>query len=104
MTAPTFVTRGSALSLKSTPLPSLWSSRLGSCCSASITIERNFSILNRSPLSPTRSWRKMAGPGLSRRTRMVSTRNSGLSSTSSANDAIRSNARFAAYLLPSNEG
>ena len=70
------VIRGSSFILKSTPLPSFCSMRRFLTSSASVRIERNFTILNISPFRPTRFCRKKTGPP-SRLTSSATTRNSG---------------------------
>ena len=79
---PTGVTRGSSFILKSTPLPSLRSCSSASRASASVTIDRNFSIVKRVPCAPTRSCRKSTGPSLDRRTPIAMAAKSGLSRSS----------------------
>ncbi len=101
---PTRVTRGSCLSLKSTPLPSFCAASAASRASASTTIERNLNIWKVSPLRPTRSCVKITGPPSSSLMKSATTRNSGISSTSAIPDTQKSKARFNTCLPPSNCG
>ena len=52
---PSLVTRGSWVSLKSAPWPSLELDQLGQRCSASTTMERNLNMVNGSPFRPISS-------------------------------------------------
>ena len=94
MSRPTRVTRGSASSLNRPAAPSLrWSSSSLSC-SASLTMLRNFSIVNSRPCRPTRRWRNRIGPGESRRIAIAVTAKTGASRVSRAADAVTSKARL----------
>ena len=76
MNLPTGVMRGSSFILKSTPLPSFCSMRRFLTSSASVRMERNFTILKSSPFRPTRLCKKNTGPP-SRLTMSATTTNNG---------------------------
>ena len=93
MNLPIGVIRGSSFILKSTPLPSFCSMRRFLTSSASVRMERNFTILNSSPFRPTRLCRKKTGPP-SRFTSRATTRNSGESRIKPRLEAMTSTARL----------
>ena len=92
MIRPTFVTRGSSRILNRTPLPSLRPRRSSRRASASTTIERNLSIVNSRPSTPTRVWRNSAGPLLVSRMAAATTSMNGSASRRIAPPTVRSNA------------
>src|SRR5437763_8657000 len=61
---------------------------------ASTRMDRNFSIEKREPRSPTRSWRKSTGPGLSALTARAISRSSGDSTRRAGSATAMSSARF----------
>ena len=92
------MTLGSSFILNSTPLPSSSARSSARRASASTAIERNLSIVNRVPWAPTRSCRKITGPGLPRRTAIAMAANNGASSTSATVTTDMSNSRLTAWL------
>ena len=94
MKAPTRVTRGSFLILKTGPEASFCARRDSRRASASTCMLRNLSILKGRPFLPTRVWRKKTGPGESSLTAMAVTMNAGESSRTATALVSTSKARL----------
>jgi hypothetical protein len=100
MSRPSGVTRGSCLILKTGPVCSFSFASLAFSSSALATIERNLSMLNCSPCSPTRTCRKNTGPFELSLTRAAIAKRNGKSTQRSAAEPAMSTTLFRIQYRP----